>query len=159
MQHRVGFGRDLHRLAEARALVLGGIRIDFDRGLDGHSDADVVLHALIDALLGAAGLGDIGEWFPNTDSRWKDADSAELLELVVTELSNREWTIENVDCVISAQAPSLGPWKPRIRERLAELLGMESERINVKAKSGERVGPVGREEAISSEAIVLLSRP
>lgn len=155
---RVGLGQDVHRLAPGRKLVLGGVPIDHDCGPVGHSDADVLLHAVIDALLGAAGLGDIGEWFPNTDAQWEAADSVGLLARTVEELRGFSWRIVNLDCTIHAERPKLAEYKPAIRSRLAELLGTAIESINVKAKTGEAVGPVGREEAITAEAVVLLTR-
>lgn len=157
-EFRVGEGHDTHRTASGRPLVLGGIAIASSFGLDGHSDADVLLHAVIDALLGATGRGDIGEWFPNTDPEWKDADSASLLTQVWHELSHDGWQMQNLDCTISCERPRLGPWKPKIRHRLAQLLSVQPEQINIKAKSGEEVGPVGRGEAISADAVVLLAR-
>lgn len=153
---RVGEGHDTHRTIIGRPLVLGGVSVDADFGLDGHSDADVLLHAVTDALLGAAGKGDIGEWFPNTDEQWRGADSADLLKEVLRVLRDEAWQLVNLDCTISAERPKLTPWKPQIRGRLAELLGCGIDRINVKAKSGEKVGPVGRGECISADAVVLL---
>lgn len=157
-QLRVGLGNDVHRLVPGRPLVLGGVEIDSVMGLDGHSDADVLLHALIDAMLGAAGLGDIGEWFPNTDSKWKGADSTRLLTEVLNALADQNWRIINIDCTVSAERPRLTEWKPRIRTRLSQLCDIAEDDVNVKAKSGEQVGPVGRGEAISADAIVLLQR-
>jgi 2-C-methyl-D-erythritol 2,4-cyclodiphosphate synthase len=158
-EYRVGFGHDTHRTIHGRRLMLGGVQIpDVDFGLDGHSDADVLLHAVTDALLGGTGLGDIGEWFSDQDHRWKDADSAELLAQVSTSIRNKGWRICNLDCTIHAERPRLLSWKPLIRERLSEILHVESSRINVKAKSGERVGPVGNGEAIMADAVVLLQR-
>lgn len=149
----------MHRTVDGRPLVLGGVTItDADRGLDGHSDADVLLHAVIDALLGATARGDIGEWFPNTDVRWKGADSADLLAAVLSELADHGWRICNLDCTISAERPKLTAWKPAIRRRLADLLSVSTDRINVKAKSGERVGPIGRGEAIAADVVVLMIR-
>lgn len=155
---RVGLGQDTHRLIAGRPLLLGGVSIPHDKGLDGHSDADVLLHAITDALLGAAGLGDIGEWFPNTDPNWQDADSNIFVTEAVRAIRERGWSITNLDCTISAEQPKLTPHKPAIRRRLAELLSLEESCINVKAKSGERVGPVGRNEAMTAEAVVLLVR-
>lgn len=155
---RVGEGHDIHRTINGRPLILGGVRIDSPFGLDGHSDADVLLHAIIDALLGATGRGDIGEWFPNTSNEWKDADSGVLLQHVWRQLSLDGWRIQNLDCTISAERPRLGEWKPAIRERVAELLGVTADQVNIKAKSGEAVGPVGRGEAITADVVVLLSR-
>ena len=156
---RIGEGHDTHRTVAGRKLILGGGTItDCNFGLDGHSDADVLLHAVIDAMLGAAGQGDIGEWFPNTDEQWKNADSARLLSHVHSKLLGDGWRLQNLDCTISAEQPRLKTWKPEIRRRLAELLDIPHERINVKAKSGEAVGPVGRGEAITADTVVLMAR-
>jgi 2-C-methyl-D-erythritol 2,4-cyclodiphosphate synthase len=158
LELRVGHGHDTHRLARGGSLILGGVRIEFDRGLIGHSDADVLLHAIVDSLFGAAGLGDIGEWFPDTDPKWAGADSGELLLIAVKEIRDRRWTIVNLDCTISAEKPRLSPHRSAIRQRVAELLGISPESVNVKAKTGEGVGPVGRQEAIMADAVVLLAR-
>lgn len=158
MEFRVGLGQDCHRLMPGRPLILGGVPIEHDRGLDGHSDADVLLHAITDALLGAAGLGDIGESFPDTDPQYKGADSGALLSSALKKVRERGWQVSNLDCTIAAQRPKLSPHKPMIRTRIAALLGIPGEAVNVKAKTGENVGPVGREEAMTAEAIVLLSR-
>lgn len=158
MQLRVGHGHDTHRLAAGRKLILGGVVVDSDRGLVGHSDADVLLHAIIDALLGALGLGDIGQWFPDTDPAWAGADSAELLKTTMEEVHTRGWSLVNVDCTVFAERPKLAPHKPQMRGRLAELLDTEIEAVNVKAKTGEAVGPIGREEAIAADAVVLLCK-
>jgi 2-C-methyl-D-erythritol 2,4-cyclodiphosphate synthase len=153
---RVGIGHDTHRLVEGRPLILGGIRIEHPRGLLGHSDADVVLHAVADALLGAAGLGDIGEHFPDTDPQWKGLEGRRLLAHVVETVARGGWGVGNCDVVIHAQEPKLTLQKPAIRSNLADLLQVELSAVNVKAKTGELVGPIGRGEAISCEAIVLL---
>lgn len=158
MDIRVGLGSDIHRLVDGRPLILGGISIDYEQGLDGHSDADVLLHAITDALLGALGLGDIGEWFPNTDPQWKNANSETFVNAAVQEAQKRNWTIKNLDCTITAEKPKLSPYKDKIKDHLAALLQTPVEQINVKAKTGESVGPIGRGEAISSDAIVLLTR-
>jgi len=156
---RVGEGHDTHRTVSDRKLIIGGVEITGAQfGLDGHSDADVLLHAVTDALLGAAGLGDIGEWFPNTDERWRGADSALLLQTVLQELQRKGLQIVNLDCTVHAEKPRMGPWKPLIRQRLSDLLQVELQQVNVKAKSGEAVGPVGRGEAISATAVVLLQQ-
>ena len=155
-EYRVGEGCDVHRTVAGRPLVLGGVTVECDFGLDGHSDADVLLHAIIDALLGATGKGDIGEWFPNTDVEWKNADSAELTQHVWNSLTKSGWQLQNLDCTICCERPRLGAWKPLIRSRLADILNVSEYRINVKAKSGEAVGPVGRGEAITAQAVVLL---
>jgi 2-C-methyl-D-erythritol 2,4-cyclodiphosphate synthase len=155
---RVGEGHDTHRTITGRPLLLGGVLIeDAPFGLDGHSDADVLIHAIIDALLGAAGLGDIGEWFPNSSPTFLNADSAQLLQTVVRALQQNQWDIVNLDCTIHAERPRLVPWKPRIRQRLAELLHISPDQINVKAKSGEQVGPVGRCESLAADAVVLIT--
>ena len=154
---RIGEGHDTHRTFTGRPLFIGGVPItDAAFGLDGHSDADVLLHAIIDALLGATGQGDIGEWFPNTSDEWKGADSATLLKSVLQSIAEQGWRIINLDCTIHAERPRMSPWKPVIRERLSAVLSVPKERINVKAKSGEQVGPVGRGEAISADAVVLM---
>lgn len=158
MKFRVGLGHDTHRLAEGRRLVIGGIDIPHDFGPIAHSDGDVLLHALTDALLGAVGWGDIGEWFPDTDEQYRGADSGQLLELVVQRLREQNWRLENADCIVFAQKPKLSPHKASIRARLAELLGAEVDQINIKAKTGEAVGPVGRQEAICAEVVVLLTQ-
>jgi 2-C-methyl-D-erythritol 2,4-cyclodiphosphate synthase len=155
---RVGLGHDRHRLVVGRPLIVGGVAIPHDRGLDGHSDADVLLHAITDALLGAMGLGDIGEWFPNTDPQWAAANSAVFLRAVLSELDVRGWAIANVDCTVHAERPKLSPHKETIARRVAELLSIDREQVNVKAKTGEKVGPVGREEAVDADAVVLLTR-
>jgi len=154
---RIGEGHDTHRTIAGRPLIIGGVHVaDADFGLDGHSDADVLLHAVIDALLGATGQGDIGEWFPNTSDEWKNADSAKLLDPVLQSVLKGGWRIINLDCTIHAERPRMGSWKPRIRVRLAELLNLPPDVVNVKAKSGEGIGPVGRGESISADVVVLL---
>jgi 2-C-methyl-D-erythritol 2,4-cyclodiphosphate synthase len=155
----VGIGYDTHRLADGRRLVLGGVEIPWPQGLDGHSDADVLTHAVIDALLGAAGLGDIGEHFPDTDERWRDADSIELLKAVVARLAADRYTIANVDCTVVMQAPRLGSHKQAIRERLAATLGLPENRVNVKATTGEGIGFVGRGEGVAALAVAGLRVP
>jgi 2-C-methyl-D-erythritol 2,4-cyclodiphosphate synthase len=153
---RVGIGHDTHRLSEGRPLILGGVRIDHPRGLLGHSDADVVCHAVADALLGAAGMGDIGEHYPDTDPRWRGLDSTRLLAEVVARVEGSGWRTVNCDLVIHAQEPRLGPHKPAIRTNLARLLRVDESAVNVKAKTGEHAGPVGRGEVIVCEAAVLI---
>jgi 2-C-methyl-D-erythritol 2,4-cyclodiphosphate synthase len=155
---RVGSGHDTHRLAEGRPLILGGIRIPHPRGLVGHSDADVVLHAVTDALLGAASLGDIGELFPDTDPNHKGADSSRFVAEAVRLLNQRGWRPVNLDVTIFAQEPKLGPVKGRIRDNVAALVGLLPDAVNVKAKTGEQVGHIGRGEAIGCHAVVLISR-
>jgi 2-C-methyl-D-erythritol 2,4-cyclodiphosphate synthase len=153
---RVGIGHDTHRLVEGRPLILGGVRVESPRGLAGHSDADVVLHAVTDALLGAAGLGDIGDAYPDTDPAYRGCDSAVFVRDTLDRLNHDGWRLVNVDVTIFAQAPKLGPVKVEIRRRLAGLLGLGVEAVNVKAKTGECVGAIGRGEAIGCQAIVLI---
>jgi 2-C-methyl-D-erythritol 2,4-cyclodiphosphate synthase len=153
-----GIGFDSHRLAVGRRLVIGGVEIPSERGLDGHSDADVLAHAVIDALLGAAGLGDIGERFPDTDERWRDADSMQLLASVVQSVLAAGLEIVNVDCTVVMEAPKLAPHRQAIRGRLAEVLALEPTRVNVKASTGEGMGFVGRGEGVAALAIAGLHR-
>jgi len=155
---RIGIGHDTHRLAEGRPLILGGVRVEHERGLVGHSDADVVLHAVTDALLGAAGLGDIGDAFPDTDPAYRDADSRLFLRDTLARLNRAGWRVVNVDVTVFAQRPKLGPVKGRIRANLAELLGLPADAVNVKAKTGESVGHIGRGEAIGCQAAALIER-
>ena len=159
MSYRIGLGHDTHRLGPGRGLKLGGVTIPYDMGLIGHSDADVLLHAVTDAILGACGRGDIGEWFPNDAEVNKDRDSAELLREVLHRALPKGAKIVNVDCIVFAEAPKLSPHKGAIRARLAELLGVPPDRVGVKAKTGEAVGPIGRKEAMSAEAVVLVDWP
>jgi 2-C-methyl-D-erythritol 2,4-cyclodiphosphate synthase len=154
----VGIGYDSHRLTDARPLILGGVQIPHERGLDGHSDADVLAHAVIDALLGAAGLGDIGEHFPDTDERWRDADSMQLLGIVVTTVIAAGFEIVNVDCTVVMERPKLGPHRQAIRERLARALDLPPARVNVKASTGEGIGFVGRGEGVATLAVASLER-
>lgn len=155
---RIGSGHDTHRLIEGRPLILGGVRIEHPRGLDGHSDADVILHAITDALLGAAGLGDIGDAYPDTDPAYKGCDSARFVTETVAKLNHLGWRIVNLDVTIFAQEPKLGPVKAAIRDNVARLLGVPVGDVNVKAKTGERVGHIGRGEAIGCHAVVLIER-
>lgn len=158
MAMRVGSGHDTHRLVEGRPLILGGVRIEHPKGLAGHSDADVVLHAVTDALLGAAGLGDIGDLYPDTDPQWKDADSRIFLDEALARLRKLGWQPVNLDVTIFAQEPKLGPVKAAIRDSLARVLGILPDCVNVKAKTGENVGHIGRGEAIGCHAVVLIER-
>ncbi len=157
-EYRVGLGHDRHRLVVGRPLILGGVAIEFEFGLDGHSDADVLLHAVTDAILGAAGLGDIGEWFPNTDPQWHGADSKVFLQAAVRAVQERGWSVVNLDCTIHAERPKLSVHKRTIAESIAAMLEIAADRVNVKAKTGEKVGPIGRLEAIDADAVVLLGR-
>jgi 2-C-methyl-D-erythritol 2,4-cyclodiphosphate synthase len=153
-----GIGYDSHRLAQGRGLILGGVEIPHERGLEGHSDADVLTHAVIDALLGGAGLGDIGEHFPDTGERWRDADSIALLATVAGMVGAEGLEVVNVDCTVIMEAPKLAPHRQAIRERLASTLGLEAKRVNVKASTGERMGFVGRGEGVAALAIAGLDR-
>jgi 2-C-methyl-D-erythritol 2,4-cyclodiphosphate synthase len=154
---RVGLGFDSHRFAEGRRLVLGGVEIPSERGLDGHSDADVLAHAVADAVLGAAGLGDIGAHFPDTDERWRDADSIELLHAVVAMVAERGLHVGNVDCTVVMEAPKLAPHRDAIRARLAATLAVSEGQVNVKASTGERMGFVGRGEGVVAMAVATLA--
>ena len=156
--YRVGLGHDTHRLGPDRPLILGGVRIDFEFGLIGHSDADVLLHAITDALFGALALGDIGEWFPNSDPQWAGADSQVFLRAAHAEIRRRGWSVVNLDCTIHAERPKLSPWKRTIAERVAALLELPPDTVSVKAKTGEKVGPIGRGEAINADVVLLLKR-
>ena len=155
---RVGIGHDTHRLAPDRPLFLGGVQIDHPRGLAGHSDADVVLHAVTDALLGAAGLGDIGDLYPDTDPAYRGADSAVFVRETLERLNREGWRVVNLDVIIFAEEPKLGPAKEEIRSKLAQLLALPVQAVNVKAKTGEKVGAIGRAEAIACQAVVLIDQ-
>ncbi|MCX7896462.1 MAG: 2-C-methyl-D-erythritol 2,4-cyclodiphosphate synthase [Rhodocyclaceae bacterium] len=155
---RIGQGFDIHALVEGRPLILGGVTIPHETGLAGHSDADCLLHAIIDALLGAAGLGDIGGMFPDTDPAWRGADSQRLLALALARIKEAGWRVVNVDATVIAQAPRLSPYIPAMRANLAAVLGLAVERLNIKAKTMERLGALGRGEGIAAEAVVLLQR-
>jgi 2-C-methyl-D-erythritol 2,4-cyclodiphosphate synthase len=153
---RTGIGYDSHRLVEGRRLVLGGVEIAHERGLAGHSDADVLTHALIDAVLGAAGLGDIGGHFPDTDEQFKDADSLALLARVMAIVRDRGLRIVNVDCTVVIERPKLAPHRDEIRASLAAALGLEPQEVNVKASTGEGIGFVGRGEGAAALAVATL---
>lgn len=153
---RIGQGFDVHAFAEGRPLILGGITIPHDRGLIGHSDADVLLHTVTDAALGAIGEGDIGHHFPDTDPAFKDADSAKLLEYIWKIVEDKGYVLGNVDCTIMAQRPKLAPYIESMRTRIAELLNAEPSQVNVKATTTEKLGFTGREEGIAAMATILL---
>ena len=153
---RVGIGEDLHRLEEGRRLVLGGVTIEGDVGLAGHSDADVLLHAVTDAVLGAAGLGDLGAHFPSSDERWAGADSGLFLTEALRIAGESGWALANVDATVRAERPRLAGHLAAMRERIAALAGVSAEQVNVKAKSGEGLDAIGRGEAIGATAVVLL---
>lgn len=156
---RIGMGYDVHRLVEGRELILGGVTIPYKKGLLGHSDADVLLHAVMDALLGAAALGDIGKHFPDTDSAYKGISSLELLKIVGELLEEHSFLIENIDATIIAQAPKMRPYIDTMRENIARTLGITLEQVNVKATTEEGLGFTGSGEGISSQAICLLTSP
>ena len=155
---RIGIGHDLHPLTPGRPLVLGGVTVPHVRGLDGHSDGDALTHAIIDALLGAAGRGDIGRWFPDSDERFRDAESIGLLREVVASLTASGWRVGNVDASIVAQRPRLVPYLDEMRAKLADALDVAAEAVNVKATSPEYVGSLGREDAIAAYATALIER-
>ena len=155
---RIGEGWDVHALVEGRPLILGGIEIPHDKGLLGHSDADALLHAITDALLGAAGLGDIGTHFPDNDPAFKGADSFGLLQQAVAAVGRTGYQLVNVDCTVIAQAPKLAPYKAAMRQRIAQALGVDASQVNVKAKTAEKMGPVGEGRSIEARAVALLMR-
>ena len=153
---RIGIGHDTHRLQAGGELVLGGVSVPHTHSLVGHSDADVLLHAITDALLGAASLGDIGELFPNTSDENKHRDSADMLAIAAGKVREAGFEIINVDCILFAELPKLSPYKRAIADRVAEVLSVEPNRVGVKAKTGEKVGPVGKQEAMRAQAVALL---
>ena len=156
MSFRIGQGVDIHRLVPGRRLILGGVEIPWDKGLLGHSDADVVCHALSNALLGAIGAGDIGRHFPDSDPRYKDASSLELLRVVRARVKARGFRVENADLTILAEQPKLAPYREEMQKRLAEALEVEPAAVNLKATTAEKLGFIGREEGMMAEAVVLL---
>ena len=156
MTLRIGLGHDTHRLIPGTSILLGGVRIEHTKSLLGHSDADVLLHAITDALLGAAGLGDIGELFPDTDPNNRNRCSGEMLQIAWKQVQQQGWQIVNLDIVIFAERPKIAPHKEAIRKRIAELLAIDAAQVGIKAKTGETIGIIGREEAISAECVVLL---
>lgn len=156
MSFRVGQGYDIHRLVEGRRLVLGGLEIDSPWGLEGHSDADVLLHALGDALLGAAGLGDLGELFPPDDERFRDADSADLVAEILERVTGEGFAVVNCDLTLVGERPRLAPHRTSIRERIASILGIPPERVGLKATTNEGLGALGRSEGVAALAVVLL---
>lgn len=155
---RVGHGYDVHRLVEGRALILGGVTVPFDRGLLGHSDADVLTHAVMDALLGAAALGDIGKLFPDSDAAYAGADSIALLERVTALLREHGWQVGNVDATVVAQTPKLAPYIPEMRRRLAEAMGLDVDCVSVKATTEERLGFTGSGGGMAAHAVALIER-
>jgi 2-C-methyl-D-erythritol 2,4-cyclodiphosphate synthase len=155
---RIGIGHDTHRLGAGGPLILGGISIPHDYHAIGHSDADVLLHAITDAILGASAQGDIGELFPDTAAENKNRDSAEMLRIAHEKVQQAGYRIVNLDCIVFAQRPKLLPHREAIRARIAEILALSVDQVGVKAKTGEKVGPIGREEAISAECVALVER-
>ena len=153
---RIGHGYDVHKLVEGRDLILGGVKIEHHLGLLGHSDADVLLHAISDALLGAAGLGDIGRHFPDTDPKYKGADSLKLLENVVEKITAQGYRVSNIDVTMIAQKPKLLPHIPQMRQNIARAVGIDEKRVNVKATTEEKLGFTGREEGMACHAVCLL---
>lgn len=154
---RIGNGYDVHKLTEGRKLIIGGVEIPYDRGLLGHSDADVLLHAISDALLGACAMGDIGAMFPDNDEKWRGADSLELLKSVVERINNSGYFVENVDSILIAQKPKMKPYIDKMRRNIASACRVDISRISVKATTEERLGFTGREEGISAHAVVLIN--
>ena len=155
---RVGIGYDSHRLVEGRPLILGGVRVPFEKGLQGHSDADVLLHAISDALCGAAGLPDIGQLFPDTDSQWKDADSWRLLQVITHRARGAGWQVGNVDAVLIAQRPKIAPFVPQMRERIAQALDVAIEQVNVRGKTAENMGALGEGLGMAAHAVCLVQK-
>lgn len=155
---KVGIGYDLHRLVKNRKLILGGVVIPFKKGEDGHSDGDVLLHAITDAILGASGLGDIGSFFPPEDAKWKDADSATLLKTVLKKVYESSWKIENIDCVIKLERPKFIPYRQDVINSIAAILQISPDCVFVKAKTGEKIPPVGNSKAIEAYCVCLLSK-
>ncbi len=157
-KYRSGIGTDIHELVEGRKLMLGGVQIPYDMGLLGHSDGDVVLHAIIDALLGATAMGDIGDFFPDTDPQFENADSKGLLQIVKEMLDEKDWEVANVDVIIHAEEPKLGLLKGQMKRCISGLLDIDFSVVNIKAKTNEGFGPVGQGEAIAATAITLLKK-
>ena len=155
---RIGQGYDVHRLVEGRKLILGGVDVPYEFGLLGHSDADVLTHAIMDALLGAAGMGDIGRHFPETDPRYSGADSLKLLEIVAGKLASEGWEIQNVDSTIVAQRPKLAAYLPQMQQNLASAIGIRPDQVNVKATTEEKLGFTGSGEGMAAQAIALLNK-
>ncbi len=153
---RIGQGWDVHALVPGRALIIGGVNIPYHLGLLGHSDADVLLHAIIDALLGALALGDIGQHFPDHDQKWKNADSKVLLSQLIPMLEQGRWVISNIDTTVVAQAPKLAVYIPEMRQQIAKLLKIDVNQVNIKAKTAEKLGPVGQNLSIEAQAVVLI---
>lgn len=158
MELRIGHGYDAHRLKQGRRLVLGGVEIPWEKGLDGHSDADVLLHAVMDAILGALAMGDIGGMFPDSDAAYRDADSGKLLECVWSRVKAEGWRLGNLDATVVAQQPKLKPYIPQMRQRIAEICGADTGRVNVKATTEEHMGFTGSGEGVCAHAVCLLQK-
>lgn len=159
MNFRIGEGWDVHALVEGRKLIIGGVEIPHDKGLFGHSDADVLLHAITDAILGAAGMGDIGRHFPDTAVEFKGADSFVLLQEAARRVREKGWEFGNIDSTVIAQKPKLAPHIPAMQQRIADALGISVEQVNVKAKTAEKMGPVGELQAMEANAVALIYKP
>ena len=155
---RVGLGYDIHRLIPGRRLLLGGVELPFEKGEDGHSDGDVLFHAITDAVLGASGLGDIGSFFPPEDMKWKDADSAALLETVMEKVRAAGWKVENLDCVVKLEKPKFIPYREQVIQSIARALQVAPDQVFVEAKTGEKIPPVGTGDAVEATAVCLLSK-
>jgi len=153
---KIGHGYDIHKLVEGRKLIIGGVEIPHEKGLLGHSDADVLIHAIIDAILGAACLGDIGKYFPDTDSKWKDANSVDLLKVTLESIKNLGYKINNIDSTIIAEAPKLSPYIDKMRENIAKALEININQINIKAKTNEKQDSVGSKNSICAHAVIIL---
>ena len=156
--YRIGLGTDLHRLVKGRKLIIGGITIPFNKGELAHSDGDVLLHAITDAILGASGLGDIGSFFPSEDKQWKDADSAFLLKTVYDKVKLAGWHIENIDCVIQLEQPKFLPYRESVIKSIANILDIQAEQVFVKAKTAEKLESIGKSRAVTAQAVCLLSK-
>ena len=157
-EYRTGIGTDIHRIVEGRKLMLGGVEVPYPSGLVGHSDGDVAIHAVIDAIIGAAGMGDIGTFFPDTEEQWKDADSKELLIVIKDQIKEKQWEIVNIDLIIHAEQPKLGSYKGQMKRAIAGLLGIDFAAVNIKAKTNEGLGEIGAGLAMAATASVLLRR-
>ena len=153
---KIGIGYDVHKLVSGRKLIIGGVDIPYEKGLEGHSDADVLVHAIADALLGAAKLGDVGKFFPDTDPKYKDANSLELLKLVAKMINEKGFRIEDIDSIIVAQEPKMAPYREKMQENVAEALGMAASSVGIKATTTEGLGFEGKGEGISAKAVALL---
>lgn len=155
---KIGQGFDVHQMVKGRPLIIGGITLDYEKGLLGHSDADVLLHAISDALLGAAGLGDIGHFFPDTDPQYKDADSSKLLKEICREIDKKDFTIVNIDCTILAERPKMYPHLEKMKQNIAEICGIEKDQVNLKATTMEQMGFIGKEEGMGAISVALLEK-